>query len=438
VKPFSSDDQRAHRPVLRIEGDERRLDFGQLHELPVLAFALHAHDRAAADAALRCGLGVEAASREAQAIAGDVDLLPGAQRDLDLLRVGGKHDRREQVVAVDVIGEQLVEVLLADIRRQLGVTLRRAVAVRAVVLQHALAQCCVGRFLVRLSDRRIDPEAAGIDLLRVLVGDRLAHHLRREFGVEGVFTHFPASPHRGLDRLVMLRCTNVAQLGHAPPDELLALLRALRVDDRVVQRRRLGQPGEHRALRERQLADGLVVVDLRSGAEAVGALSEVDLVEIQLQDLVLGQAVLDLEREQRLVQLSRERLFRGEKEVARHLHGDRARALAAASRDDVRVRRAHHADVVDPGVLVEALVLDRDDGVLQVGGDLGYGHHRAPFLAELADQHPVRRVDPQRNLGLVFGQRLEGRQVRVGKGDDQGDGENTDRRQPRQEGQGEG
>jgi hypothetical protein len=133
-----------------------------------------------------------------------------------------------------------------------------------------------------------------------------------------------------------------------------------------IERRRLRQASEHRSLGERELVERLAVIGLRGCGEAVSALPEVDLVHVQLEDLLLGQAVLDLEGEQRLVELAREGLLRREEEVARHLHGDGARSLPPPARYQVRPGRAHHTDIVDPRVLVEAFVLGRDHRVLEL------------------------------------------------------------------------
>ena len=66
-------------------------------------------------------------------------------------------------------------------------------------------------------------------------------------------------------------------------------------------------------------------------------------------------------------------------------------------------------------MLVETLVLGREDRVLHHVRDLADRHHVAPLLAEFADQHVLGGVDAQRNLGLVIGQRLERRQIGVGE-----------------------
>ena len=61
---------------------------------------------------------------------------------------------------------------------------------------------------------------------------------------------------------------------------------------------RLRQPRNHRELGEPELrGDGAPVVDLRRGADTVGALAEKDVVDVELEDLVLGEFPFDLQRE---------------------------------------------------------------------------------------------------------------------------------------------
>jgi len=241
---------------------------------------------------------------------------------------------------------------------------------------------------------------------------------------------------RRLQSLVILRRSNKSQLGHPPQHVMLPLPGTLQIRYRVVHGWRLGQPGEHRGLGEAELLERFTEVDLRRGGKAVRALPQINLVHVQLEDLVLRQAVLDLEGEHRLVQLARQGLLRGQEEVARHLHGDRARALAAPARYEVGIGGAHHAEIVDAGVLVEALVLGREDGRLELGGNVGDRYHRPPLLAELADQHALGGVDPQRDLGLILRKRLERWEIRVGEGDDQTPDQQTGGRRPGEDGQG--
>ena len=265
--------------------------------------------------------------------------------------------------------------------------------------------------------RRVDPEAGCVGGFLVSIEQVLPDHLREVVGSRGVGLPLPADVElRDLGGLE-LRGRDVVELAHPAQDVLLAGLRASGIGDRVVARRRLGQPGQHRELGDAEPFERAAEVGLRSGREPVGALTEKDLVDVELKDLVLAQVVLDLECEQGLVELAAEGLLLAEEEVARHLHGDGAGALPRTSVEKVREGGARHADVVDAAVLVEAFilggknclhhrlrhVLDRDEG--------------APLLAEFADQFAIGAQHLKRDLRAIVGQHLQGGQSRVGHDD---------------------
>jgi len=57
--------------------------------------------------------------------------------------------------------------------------------------------------------------------------------------------------------------------------------------------------------------------------------------------------------------------------------------------------------------LVEALVLGREDRLLEEQRHFVDAHHRATLLAELPDQSAVRGVDAQRDFRLIVDQRVD-------------------------------
>ena len=125
-------------------------------------------------------------------------------------------------------------------------------------------------------------------------------------------------------------------------------------------------------------------VGLRRRLDPVGALAEVDLVQVLGEDLVLVPVALELVGEGRLAELLEHGAAAlGAKRVLDELLGDRRGTLGGALVEDVLEDGAADALVVDPAVLVEALVLDRHRGLL---------HHRGD----------VRRVD--QDPALVVGQ----------------------------------
>ncbi|MNT23036.1 hypothetical protein D3C72_1584440 [compost metagenome] len=62
-------------------------------------------------------------------------------------------------------------------------------------------------------------------------------------------------------------------------------------------------------------------------------------------------------------------------------------------------------------MLVEAVVLDRQDRLFHHVRNLGDGHEVASLFAEFADQHIVRGIDAKRDLGPVVGDGVQRRQV---------------------------
>jgi hypothetical protein len=79
-------------------------------------------------------------------------------------------------------------------------------------------------------------------------------------------------------------------------------------------------------------------------------------------------------------------------------------------------------------VLEEARVLGCEDRVAHHRGHVGQPHDAAPLLAELADQHAVGGVDPQRDPGPVVDERVERRQPVVGQQGGQDAGERQQQR----------
>ena len=128
----------------------------------------------------------------------------------------------------------------------------------------------------------------------------------------------------------------------------------------------LGIAGERGHLVQRQLLQLLAVVELGRGGHAVGAVAEEALVEVQLEDLVLAELVLHAHRQQHLGELAGVAVFRLRKNwratcwVMVEPPGTRLSSVVASSHTARR-----DAFVIDAVVLVEAGVLDGDEGLLE-------------------------------------------------------------------------
>src|SRR6266581_7720008 len=289
-----------------------------------------------------------------------------------------------------------------------------AIAVAPVVFEQALAKGRIGCLLIGARNRRVDAKPTRVDVIRIAFIKQLTDHLGDELGVNLVLGDgFALDADRSLLRLFVLLVVEQGELVHAPQHIQLALLRAFGIDDGVKGGGSLGQPGKHRDLGRIELRQSLAEVDLRRCAEPVGLLAEIDLVDIDLQDLIFAEAIFDLERQQRLVQFAGQRFFPGKKKVSRDLHRDRRSPLSLAAGHQVGVGCAAHPVVVDPGMLVKALVLGREDGLFHQSRNLLDADDRTALFAELPDQQAVGGVDAQRDLRLVLGERLDGGQVGV-------------------------
>ena len=66
-----------------------------------------------------------------------------------------------------------------------------------------------------------------------------------------------------------------------------------KVDMRRVFGRRLEQAGEHRRFGKRQILDALAEIEIGRGRDAESAAAHIGAVEIELQDLLLGQVHLE-------------------------------------------------------------------------------------------------------------------------------------------------
>ena len=281
-----------------------------------------------------------------------------------------------------------------------------------VVLQQRLAQRRVGGALEPAVEGGPDLVAGGVDLLAVVLLHVRAHHLRDvgRLDLDGETVHLRG--HRGVAGFVVLGLVDVAELQHAPQHVGPAHDRLLRVGDGVEPRRRLRQPRDHRELGEVELGDGQPVVDLRRGADPVGALAEEDLVDVELEDLLLGELALDLQREQDLVELADVGLLPGEEEVPGHLHGDGAAPGPLLPGADEVEHGAGQALPVHPGVLEVPVVLAREKRLDQPLRHLVEAQRRPPLLAELGEQLALAGVDPQRDLEADVAEGFRGGELR--------------------------
>ncbi len=136
----------------------------------------------------------------------------------------------------------------------------------------------------------------------------------------------------------------------------------------------LNQPGQHRRLGQREILDVLAEISPRRLAKAADgertALSQVNLVGVELKDLLLGELLFQLKGNQNLDQLALDPLLGRQEEAARELHGDGRAALFVAARPQIDQRRFQQPPIIHSAVLKKTAILNRNDRVDQVLGKI--------------------------------------------------------------------
>ena len=205
--------------------------------------------------------------------------------------------------------------------------LRPPVAMPPVIVQQPFAQGLNGR---RLQGRLQGGEhlvAAGVE-----VGELADQALPHPFGGKGRRQIQASAMHSGADgrlnRGAILRFVYGTLLAHAGKHQVAPAQRPLRPVDGVAGAGCLGNAGQHGQLRQAQRHQGLAVVGAGGSLGAVGPLAEWHHVDVKLQNLVLGQLLLDLQRQQHLLEFAQKAPLQAEGDIARQLHGDGAGAGA--------------------------------------------------------------------------------------------------------------
>ena len=133
---------------------------------------------------------------------------------------------------------------------------------------------------------------------------------------------------------------------------------------------------------------------------------EVHVVEVQLEDLVLGLRLLQADGVLGFLDLPLQRLFVPRVEVLDELLGDGGPALHDLAGADVRHQGSPDCFHVHGTVVVEGVVLDRQHRVLGVVRDLGELHRNPVLVRDLRHDGTVGGEDLRPERQLRDGQRL--------------------------------
>jgi hypothetical protein len=272
-----------------------------------------------------------------------------------------------------------------------------APAVAAVVLFQAVHQRDPGGRLHLRIQGRAHVVAAFVQAGTQGGDAALAHLLDEIVGVA-----IGGAPGCGLDDQVLVHgllglfLGDPALLGHLAQHPVATGHRLGLVADRMVVVRPLRQRGQVGALRQGQVRQRLAEIIVGCGADAKRAVTQPDLVQIQLEDLLLGQRLLQAMSQDRFLELATDRGVAGQQDVLGDLLGDgRAafQALAANGVADILQHGPRQARDVDAAVLEEVAILGRQEGLGQLRRDLVVGDEDPALFGILADQGAVPRID---------------------------------------------
>ena len=158
----------------------------------------------------------------------------------------------------------------------------------------------------------------------------------------------------------------------------------------------------------------LVEVQTRRGFDAVRPVTEVHLVAVNREDLLLGVALFDLNRQDHLADFAVEEFLLREAEfieISSDLLCQRACALFAPALDDVDCRGDENAPDVHAEMAIELRVLGRDNRLPQQRVDIVVADDDAPLRRKLADHLSVRGIDPRNRARRIVVERRHLRQV---------------------------
>ena len=248
----------------------------------------HPHDAAPLQALVRRP-GLEAGLCKLQFAGAELYVFSTAQAYCHVILADRQNHTRQQAVRFFMVEQGVLDRLVGALflGRQFHISFRAGIATTTVVVEHAIEHAGYGRLLVRQPQRGIDLHAADIDVVAKLFEHALADEFgqMRRLGIETLrgkaHRQMPASG--GL----VFRIADETQRLHAPKHIDLSAFRTARIDHRVIGRRGLGQTRQHGGFGDINLFQRFAEIDLGGSGKAIGALAEVDVIDIQLEDFVL-------------------------------------------------------------------------------------------------------------------------------------------------------
>ena len=131
-------------------------------------------------------------------------------------------------------------------------------------------------------------------------------------------------------------------------------------------------------------------ISLGGGLHAIGAGAEINLIQIEFQDFILGILFFNLKCDDRFLHFAFPGSLLCQKCILRQLLRDRATAFRYAAGRNVDPDSAQDRTGIDPGMLVKAIVFQRNESILQIFRHLGQRNRQPVFhCVQNSDQFSV-------------------------------------------------
>jgi hypothetical protein len=134
------------------------------------------------------------------------------------------------------------------------------------------------------------------------------------------------------------------------------------------------------------------------------------VVQVQAEDLILAQLALQPHGQHHLFDLALVALLRRQQQRFHHLLRDGAAALYLAAGHQVVDDGPHDAERIDAAMLVEGIILGRDEGVADDGRNLSDRHQVPLFEVKFADDGAVIGQHLRRHRRMILRQLLHRRE----------------------------
>ena len=279
-----------------------------------------------------------------------------------------------------------------------------SVAFPFVQFQQAFLQSFLGRTLHAHIHCGVNSEPALIEQFTTVLLLQVSANVLCKIGSH-VKRVFSTLAHRNLlfQGLFFLLGGDVAFFSHSFQDVFLSCLGSIKMGKEGIFARRLRHSCKH---------GGLCNIDFRSPfpeigscgrLHTIGAVAEIDLVQIKVEYSLFGESLFDLQGKGRLSNLSPVSFFRVlQKERLGHLLGDGAAPLFDFSGHHILDESPCNAWDVHPFVLVKPGIFSGNKGVDQMTRDLLQGNDDSLLVPETTDHLTITAVNFRDDWGIVF------------------------------------